>query len=212
MKQLIFLILLINYSLAYEFKLNKKDLTYIDNSSRKSFILNRLTKYQNMKTEIKDYELIKKLSYVNTFMNKTFSANDISSQSTIDHWATPKEFLLQGHGDCEDYAIAKYFTLLEIGIPKEKLYFAVVDIKGEKTSHMILLYLENKESTPLVLDNLSSVVIPLTKRTKLIPKFAFNEIDAYKFTYEKFTEKVKINWGKENKWERLLFKVYTLNE
>ena len=83
MKQLIFLIFLINYSLAYEFKLNKKDLTYIDNSSRKSFILNRLTKYENMKSEIKDYELIKKLSYVNTFMNKTFSANDTSTQSTI---------------------------------------------------------------------------------------------------------------------------------
>ena len=77
---------------------------------------------------------------------------------------------------------------------------------------MILLYLENKESTPLVLDNLSSVVIPLTKRTKLIPKFAFNEIDSYKFTYEKFTEKVKINWGKEDKWEKLLNRVYTLNE
>ena len=145
-------------------------------------------------------------------MNKTFPAQDISTQSTIDYWATPKEFLLQGHGDCEDYVITKYFTLLEVGIPKEKLYFAIVDIKGQKDSHMILLYLETKESTPLVLDNLSSMVIPLTRRTKLIPKFAFNEIDSYKFTYEKFTEKVKINWGKENKWEKLLFRVYTLNE
>ena len=212
MKQLIFLILFMNYTFAYEFKLNKKDLTYINNSSRKSFILNRLAKYENMKTEIKNYELIKKLSYVNTFMNKTFPAQDISSQSNIDYWATPKEFLLQGHGDCEDYAIAKYFTLIEIGIPKEKLYFAVVDIKGEKASHMVLLYLENKNSTPLVLDNLSFLVIPFTKRANLIPRFAFNEIDSYKFTPEKFTEKVKINWGKEDKWEKLLLRVYTLNE
>ena len=212
MKQFISLILIFNIMYAYEFELTKKDLTYIDNSSRKSFILNRLTKYQNMKKEIKDYELIKKLSYVNTFMNKTFSAHDISSQSSLDHWATPKEFLLQGHGDCEDYAIAKYFTLLEIGIPKEKLYFAVVDMKGEKNSHMVLLYLENKKSTPLVLDNLSFLVIPFTKRPNLIPRFAFNEIDAYKFTSENFTEKVKINWGKENKWEKLLFRIYTLNE
>ena len=212
MKQLIFLIFLINYSIAYEFKLNKKDLTYIDNSSRKSFILNRLAKYENMKSEIKNYELIKKLSYVNTFMNKTFPAQDISSQSTIDYWATPKEFLLEGHGDCEDYAIAKYFTLIEIGIPKEKLYFAVVDIKGERNSHMVLLYLEDKKSVPLVLDNLSSLVIPFTKRPNLIPKFAFNEIDSYKFTPERFTEKVKINWGKENKWDKLLNRVYNLNE
>ena len=212
MKQLIFLILLINYASAYEFKLNGKDVKYINNSNKKSFIENRLNKYNNLKIEIKDYELLKKLSYVNSFVNKILPAQDTASQSSLDYWATPKEFLLQGHGDCEDYVITKYFTLLELGIPKEKLYFAVVDIKGEKASHMILLYLENKESTPLVLDNLSSVVIPLTKRTKLIPKFAFNEIDSYKFTYEKFTEKVKINWGKEDKWEKLLNRVYTLNE
>ena len=212
MKQLIFLIFLINYALAYEFKLNEKDLKYITNSNKKSFIENRLNKYKELKIQIKDYELLKKLSHVNSFINKILPAHDISTQASLDYWATPKEFLLQGHGDCEDYVIAKYFTLLELGIPKEKLYFAVVDIKGEKTSHMILLYLETKESTPLVLDNLSSVVIPLTKRTKLIPKFAFNEIDSYRFSHEKFTQNVKINWGKENKWERLLNRVYTLNE
>ena len=212
MKQLIFLILLINYASAYEFKLNGKDVKYINNSNKKSFIENRLNKYNNLKIEIKDYELLKKLSYVNSFVNKILPAQDTASQSSLDYWATPKEFLLQGHGDCEDYAISKYFTLLELNIPKEKLYFAVVNIKGEKTAHMILLYLEDKNSTPLVLDNLSSKVIELTKRKKLIPKFAFNEIDSYKFTSEKFTEKININWGKENKWENLLKRVYTLNE
>jgi predicted transglutaminase-like cysteine proteinase len=197
---------------AYEFKLNEKEISYINNSSKKTFILNRLKKYENMKTEIKDYELIRKLSHVNSFMNKIFPAHDISTKASIDYWATPKEFLIQGHGDCEDYAITKYFTLLEIGIPKEKLYFAVVDVKGERSSHMVLFYLENKKSTPLVLDNLSSKVIPLTQREKLIPRFAFNEIDSYKFTNQKFTEKVKINWGEENKWGKLLNRVYSLNE
>ena len=212
MKQLIILIFLFNFMYAYEFKLNEKEISYINNSSKKTFILNRLKKYENMKTEIKDYELIRKLSHVNSFMNKIFPAHDISTKASIDYWATPKEFLIQGHGDCEDYAITKYFTLLEIGIPKEKLYFAVVDVKGERSSHMVLFYLENKTSTPLVLDNLSSKVIPLTQREKLIPRFAFNEIDSYKFTNQKFTEKVKINWGEENKWGKLLNRVYSLNE
>ena len=212
MKQLIILIFLFNFMYAYEFKLNEKEISYINNSSKKTFILNRLKKYENLKTEIKDYELIRKLSHVNSFMNKIFPAHDISTKASIDYWATPKEFLIQGHGDCEDYAITKYFTLLEIGIPKEKLYFAVVDVKGERASHMVLFYLENKKSTPLVLDNLSSKVIPLTQREKLIPRFAFNEIDSYKFTNEKFTEKVKINWGEENKWGKLLNRVYSLNE
>ncbi len=213
MKRTILLILiLLNQTFAYEFNLNQKDIDYINNSTKKSFILKRLEKYQTLKTKVKDYELIRKLSHINSFINKILPAHDISTSSNIDHWATPKEFLLQGHGDCEDYAISKYFTLLELGIAKEKLYFAVVDIKGERDSHMILLYLEDMNSTPLVLDNLSFRVNELTKRQKLIPKFAFNEIDAYRFTHNKFTEKINLNWGKENKWEKLLNRVYTLKE
>lgn len=213
MKHITLLIfILLNQAFAYEFKLNKKDIEYINKSSKKTFILNRLEKFQTLKTQVKDYELIRKLSHINSFLNKILPAHDISSSSSIDYWATPKEFLLQGHGDCEDYAISKYFTLLELNIPKEKLYFAVVNIKGQKSAHMVLLFQEDKNSSPLVLDNLSFRVIPLTKRPDLIPNFAFNEIDAYRFTHEKFTEKININWGKTNKWPDLLNRVYSLNE
>ena len=213
MKRLILLIfILLNQAFAYEFKLNQKDIDYINNSTKKSFILNRLEKFQTLKTKVKDFELIRKLSHINSFINKILPANDIATSSNIDYWATPKEFLLQGHGDCEDYAISKYFTLLEVGIPKEKLFFAVVNIKGEKNSHMILLYLDNPNSTPLVLDNLSYKVNELTERKKLIPKFAFNETGSFKFTHKNFTEKVNINWGKEDKWAKLLNRVYILNE
>lgn len=215
MKQIIMLIFItftFTNSFAYEFELTKKDWEYINNSDKKKFIINRLGKYQTLKEKVKDYELIRKLSHVNTFMNKIFSKHDIDSKSSLDHWATPKEFLLQGHGDCEDYAISKYFTLLELDIPKEKLYFGVVKVKGSNTGHMVLMYLDNKDATPLVLDNLSFRVIPLTKRKKLIPKFAFNEIDSYKFTSERFTKKVNINWGKDDKWNKLLKRIYKNKE
>lgn len=213
MKQIFLLIFIISSSFAqYSFKLNKKDIDYIKNSPKERFIVNRLKKYQSTKKKVKNYELIRKLSHINSFVNKILPAYDISQNSSVDYWATPKEFLLQGHGDCEDYAITKYFTLLELGIPKKRLYFAVVDIKGEKFSHMVLLYSENKNSSPLVLDNLSSKIVPFTKRKKLIPKFAFNEIDSYKFTANKFTKKVNINWGKSDKWNKLLNRVYKKKE
>lgn len=213
MKQTIFLILILtNFLFAYEFKLNNEDITYINNSTKKSFIINRINKYQSLKKQVVNYELIRKLSHINSFVNKILPAQDISKNSSIDYWATPKEFLIQGHGDCEDYAITKYFTLLELGIKKENLYFAVVDIKGEKSSHMVLLYVKDKYSSPLVLDNLSFRVIPLSKRKKLIPRFAFNEVDSYKFSHDKFLKKVKINWGEEDKWNKLLNRVYNLKE
>lgn len=213
MKQIIFFIFIfLNQAFAYEFKLNQKDMNYINSSTQKSFIINRLDKYLTLKTKVKDYVLIRKLSHINSFINKIIPAHDISTADSIDYWATPKEFLLQGHGDCEDYAIAKYFTLLELNIPKEKLYFAVVNIKGEKTAHMVLLYLENENSVPLVLDNLSSKVIPLTQRKKIIPKFAFNENKSYNFILNNFNKEIKINWGKDDKWNKLLNRVYSLNE
>lgn len=213
MKQIILLIFIIfSYTNAYEFKLNKKDISYIKNSPDKTFIVNRLKKYQYLKKKIVNYELYRKLSHMNVFLNKIRSKLDVPSKGLGDHWATPKEFLIGGHGDCEDYVIAKYFSLLELGIKKEKLYFSVVDIKGQSQAHMVLLYLEDKTKTPLVLDNLSSKVVSLKIRKKLQPRFAFNEIDSYKLTNKGFTQKVNINWGKEDKWNRLLKRVYEKNE
>ncbi len=213
MKQIIILILFFTTPLfSYNFILNSKDYQKINSSPKRSFIEKRLEKYGELKVKVKDFELIKKLSHVNSFINKILPELDNKSVGIDDYWATPKEFLISGHGDCEDYAIAKYFTLLELGIKKENLYFAVVQVKGSRSNHMILLYSENKNSSPLVLDNLSSVVIPFSKRIDLKPKFAFNELDSYLLTNDGFTKKVTLNWGKENKWEKLLNRVYVLNE
>jgi predicted transglutaminase-like cysteine proteinase len=213
MKQIFILILFFTTPLfSYNFILNSKDYQKINSSPKKSFIEKRLEKYGELKVKVKDFELIKKLSHVNSFINKILPQFDNKSVGIDDYWATPKEFLISGHGDCEDYAIAKYFTLLELGIKKENLYFAVVQVKGSRSNHMILLYSENKNSSPLVLDNLSSVVIPFSKRIDLKPKFAFNELDSYLLTNDGFTKKVTLNWGKENKWEKLLNRVYVLNE
>ncbi len=213
MKQIFILILFFTTPLfSYNFILNSKDYQKINSSPKRSFIEKRLEKYGELKVKVKDFELIKKLSHVNSFINKILPELDNKSVGIDDYWATPKEFLISGHGDCEDYAIAKYFTLLALGIKKENLYFAVVQVKGSRSNHMILLYSENKNSSPLVLDNLSSVVIPFSKRIDLKPKFAFNELNSYLLTNDGFTKKVTLNWGKENKWEKLLNRVYVLNE
>lgn len=216
MRKLIFLTILSSLfftnSFAYQFALNSKDKNLINNSKQKSAILKRLEKYSEFKNETKNLDINKKLGKVNFFINKTLPEFDTQSVGIDDYWMTPKEFFIKGFGDCEDYAIAKYFTLLELGIKKEKLYFAVVDVKGERNSHMVLFYLEDLNSTPLVMDNLNFKVLPLNKRINLIPRFAFNELDSYKFTLEKFTDKVTVNWGKEDKWKKLLHRVYILNE
>ena len=63
-----------------------------------------------------------KLGEVNRFFNRTVRfTDDIRLWQQNDYWATPIETLVKGAGDCEDYSIAKYFTLRRLGIPSEKL-------------------------------------------------------------------------------------------
>ncbi|NQY20981.1 MAG: transglutaminase-like cysteine peptidase, partial [Campylobacteraceae bacterium] len=148
----------------------------------------------------------------NAFYNKILPSLDKDLYNKDDYWATRKEFLINGKGDCEDYVIAKYFSLLEVGIKKEKLYFSVVKVKGEKTEHMVLLYIDNKKQTPLVLDNLSFKVLALNKRKDLKTKFIFNEINSYLLKNYLLNKKVRINWKDDNKWKTLLTRVYDKNE
>ncbi len=213
MKSLILLILfLFSNSFAYEFKLNQKDKNLIEKSTQKSFILKRLAKYEEVRNKARNLDINKKLAQINLFINGSLAEFDNASMGIDDYWMTPKEFFIKGHGDCEDYVIAKYFTLLELGVKKENLYPAIVSVKGSPGFHLVLLYVEDKNKSPLVLDNLSFKILPFSKRTDLTPIAAFNEIDSYTLTREKFLQKANVDWGKENKWEKLLNRVYKLDE
>ncbi|MFX4277962.1 transglutaminase-like cysteine peptidase [Aliarcobacter butzleri] len=213
MKSLILLILfLFSNSFAYEFKLNQKDKNLIEKSTQKSFILKRLAKYEEVKNKARNLDVNKKLTQINLFINGSLAEFDNASMGIDDYWMTPKEFFIKGHGDCEDYVIAKYFTLLELGVKKENLYPAIVKVEGSASLHLVLLYVEDKNKSPLVLDNLSFKILPFSKRTDLTPIAAFNEIDSYTLTREKFLQKANVDWGKENKWEKLLNRVYKLDE
>ena len=213
MKSLILLVLfLFSNSFAYEFNLNQKDKNLIEKSTQKSFILKRLAKYEEVRNKARNLDINKKLAQINLFINGSLAEFDNASMGIDDYWMTPKEFFIKGHGDCEDYVIAKYFTLLELGVKKENLYPAIVKVEGSASLHLVLLYVEDKNKSPLVLDNLSFKILPFSKRTDLTPIATFNEIDSYTLTREKFLQKANVDWGKESKWEKLLNRVYKLDE
>lgn len=212
MKKLFFLLLLFVNSFAYELKLNSHDISIVEKSKQKSAIYKRVEKYREFIAKTKNLPLKDKLDRVNFFINRALPEFDNFNIGVDDYWMTPKEFLINGRGDCEDYAIAKYFALLELGVKKEYLYMAVVKEKSSQGMHMVLFYIEDKTKSPLVLDNLSFKVLPLSKRVDLIPNIAFNEIDAYQYSLDRFTNKILIDWQNDNRWERLLNRVYKLNQ
>ncbi len=61
------------------------------------------------------------LEETNRFFNRQIFIDDIKLWGQNDYWASPAEFLAVGGGDCEDFSIAKYFTLREMGFTDESL-------------------------------------------------------------------------------------------
>lgn len=117
------------------------------------------------------------LAAVNGFFNRRIvfvEDRDVTGQA--DHWASPLEVLAEGRGDCEDYAIAKYFSLLALGLPvsRLRLVYTQAQIDGQSRPHMVLAYYAHPDAEPLILDNLLSDLRPASRRPDLRPVFSFN--------------------------------------
>ena len=119
-----------------------------------------------------------KLARVNHFFNRVPGVLDQTNWKQPDYWATPVELLASNGGDCEDYALAKYFTLTAIGIPAERLRitYVLVWIAREQRmeSHMVLAYYPSPDADPLILDNLIPDIKPASARTDIKPILSFN--------------------------------------
>ncbi|QCU73923.1 transglutaminase-like cysteine peptidase [Pseudoalteromonas distincta] len=116
-----------------------------------------------------------KIHLVNDFFNKNIKyKTDDELWHQKDYWATPLESLGVGMGDCEDYVIAKYFTLIALGIPEDKIRLMYVRQKTVNQPHMVLIYIEKPNTIPLVLGNFNTKLLPANKRTDLTPIYSFN--------------------------------------
>lgn len=117
---------------------------------------------------------------INRFFNQQLQfSDDTWVWQQEDYWATPIESLVKGAGDCEDYALAKYFTLRRLGVPSERLRITYVKALSVNQAHMVLSYYATPTADPLVLDNLVPVIKPASQRRDLIPVYAFNAEGLY---------------------------------
>jgi len=134
----------------------------------------RLREWQELVDENQNESEEDKLEIVNNFFNRVRFVDDIIHWRKKDYWATPIELLATDAGDCEDYSIAKYFTLKALGVPENKLYITYVKAIRLNQAHMVLTYFEKPKSIPVVLDNINKRILPATKRKDLVPIYSFN--------------------------------------
>lgn len=132
------------------------------------------------------------LSHVNQFFNQIEYAFDADQWDQKDFWATPFEVLGVNTADCEDYAISKFFTLLAVGIPEDRLRITYVKALTTNQAHMVLAYYPTPDADPLILDNLIGSIKLASTRTDLEPVWSFNGSALW----------VAVNGGMESEQER----------
>jgi predicted transglutaminase-like cysteine proteinase len=119
------------------------------------------------------------LREVNRTLNAIRFVDDLTHWREEDYWATPAESVGSNGGDCEDFSIAKYFLLKELGIPIAKLRMTYVKATKLNQPHMVLAYYARPDADPLVLDNLEDTVRPASQRPDLVPVYSFNDEEVW---------------------------------
>lgn len=135
---------------------------------------NRLLNWQALTNSLSNETELEKVTRINAFFNQTRFISDMKHWGKEDYWATPVEMLITNGGDCEDYSIAKYFSLKSAGVADEKMRITYVKALRLNQAHMVLAYYPEPDADPLILDNLNKELKPASEREDLAPVYSFN--------------------------------------
>jgi predicted transglutaminase-like cysteine proteinase len=134
----------------------------------------RLERWQALINANQDKSEREKLELVNDFFNELTFVDDSIHWEKADYWATPVEMIETGGGDCEDFSIAKFFTLTALGVDESHLRMTYVKALRLNQAHMVLIYFSAPGTEPVVLDNLIAEIKPAHLRNDLLPIYSFN--------------------------------------
>ena len=138
----------------------------------------RIEQWDSMIQTSRNEPLLNQIKNVNDFFNELTYKTDLMHWKKKDYWATPFEFIGTGAGDCEDYAIGKYFSLIKLGIPEDKLRITYVIYQKANSrfeqAHMVLTYYHKTGAEPVILDNIDRRLQLASKRSDLKPVYSFN--------------------------------------
>jgi predicted transglutaminase-like cysteine proteinase len=166
----------------------------------------RIIIWERLITRNKNADNLKKLSVVNDFFNKVNFANDIDLWGKEDYWATPLQMLTSNGGDCEDYSIAKYFTLRKMGIPAERMRLTYVKALKLNQAHMVLTYYPGPDAEPLILDNLVNDIQIASNRKDLVRIYSFNGTDLW-LAKERGGDKLIGRSGRLSRWQEVIARI-----
>lgn len=123
-------------------------------------------------SSLRDAPRREQIREVNRFVNQWSYKSDDSNYGRSDYWASPLEFFGRS-GDCEDYAITKYVTLRELGVPADDVRMVVLKDTLRDLAHAVLAVVQDDQV--LILDNLTNAALPDHKIAHYAPYYSVNE-------------------------------------
>lgn len=164
---------------------------------------NTVDRWEHLLSEARGLPEKEKLKTVNSFVNSSISyRDDLDTWGAKDYWATPLESLTAGAGDCEDYAIAKYFSLIRLGVQQERIRLMYVEPTTQRQAHVVLAYYMPGELSPLILDNLTDAIVSAERRRDLKAAFSMG-MDGTRLSLNGSGERYISNRLPEN-WARII--------
>jgi len=138
----------------------------------------RAATWNNMRDTLAALPLRERLQRANSFVNHNiyFRYDDVAT-GRMDSWSTPSELLRTGGGDCEDFALAKYWLLHAAGVAEEDMYVMVVRDAVARADHA---YLAVRDGNSFVLlDQRTDRVLPPHMLDEITPVFSITASSAY---------------------------------
>jgi predicted transglutaminase-like cysteine proteinase len=133
-------------------------------------------RWANLIDQLRPQNKLRQIITVNKWFNRLPYKYDEYAYDQLDYWADTQALLIN-RGDCEDYALSKYYTLRQLGFSAEELKVTVVYDKQNFTNHAVLMIYTN--GTRYMMDINSDATEPSALGTRYKPLYSFNEKTAW---------------------------------
>ncbi|MEO3431503.1 transglutaminase-like cysteine peptidase [Pelagibius sp. CAU 1746] len=141
-----------------------------------------LRSWREVATEAKGKPQLEMLKVVNRYFNRWPYKIDRELYGVSEFWATPTEFMKRS-GDCEDYSIAKFFALRDLGMANEDLRVVILMDRIRRLGHAVLAVYALGDI--LILDSLTDLIFSHKKYKHYVPQYSMNETTRWAHFYGK---------------------------
>jgi predicted transglutaminase-like cysteine proteinase len=126
----------------------------------------------DLPAQLRSVDRVEQLRQVNARLNGVRYVTDPVNWGLDDYWSTLAQFLRRD-GDCEDYAIAKYMLLKQLGVPVADMRVVIVMDENLRIAHAILAV--RAGTATYILDNQISDIVQDSSIRHYKPYYAINE-------------------------------------